>query len=100
MRRIPDGPKPAQATVRQRARDGTRGRSRSKGGAPGSMISQSRRASSAEPRRSAKPRTLISWTLWPSATVTTSPTRTARLDACTRSPLTRTCPDVARAAAP
>jgi hypothetical protein len=54
---------------------------------------------SAPPRRSAKPTTLRSRTRRSRATVSTSPGLTAWLAASTRTPLTRTCPDTARAAA-
>jgi len=57
------------------------------------------RALSAPPRRSAKPATLRTRTDRSSATVTTSPSRTVRLAPVTRSPLRRTWPDAASAAA-
>ena len=57
------------------------------------------RASSAEPRRSAKPKTLSTRTVRSRATVTTSFGRTGRLGASMRWPLTRTCPEAASTAA-
>jgi len=65
----------------------------------GSRVSQMARASSAEPRRSAKARTLSTRTARSSATVTTSPSRTGWLGASTRWPLIRTWPPAASAAA-
>src|SRR5215813_12154183 len=61
--------------------------------------SNSVRALSAPPRRSAKPTILSTRTPRSSAMVTTSPALTARLAASTRWPLRRTCPDPASAAA-
>ena len=63
-------------------------------GCPRNMASASPQGlgytNSGEPRRSAKPNTLSTFTARSRLTVTTSPMRTARLAASTRCPLTRT----------
>src|SRR5262245_26795532 len=64
-----------------------------------SSTSRNARASSADPRRSAKATTLRTRTARSSATVTTSPSRTVWLGPSTRRPLIRTWPAAASAAA-